>query len=150
MAAASRALATIALAIAMSCSASTTVAPSTPTDVVPEVAWGAYTSPRAPRYQLIFEGTTDGRRIDEVRIIGATGTIVATAQTTLSADETLRLCGGTKTGSGLYGPSRATFSVDESVWNDAVRRPDALRVEVRLGNIWRDARPKHICAAQVD
>jgi hypothetical protein len=150
MAAASRALATIVVAIAMSCSTPTTVAPSKPTDVVPEVVWGAYTFPRAPRYQLIFEGTTDGRRIDELRIISATGTIVAAASTTLSADETLRLCGGTKTGSGLYGPSRATFSVDESVWNDAVQRPDALRLEVRIGATWRDARPKHICAAQVD
>jgi hypothetical protein len=88
--------------------------------------------------------------VSEVRILDEAGRPLGSVAATNTASETLRLCGGAKSGTGILGPSRATVIVTEQQWNDAVRRPDALRAEVRMGGTWRPASLKHICAAQVD
>ena len=121
------------------------------TDATPELACASYSFGREARFLLLCEGSTDGRRVAEARIRDATGNVIATVTTTVSADEQIVMCGGGKTGqSRPYGPSRATFALTEQLYLSYNQHPDSWRAEVRLGAGWREANMKHVCAAQID
>jgi hypothetical protein len=120
-------------------------------DATPELAWASYQAPTQPRYRLIFEGTTDGRDVRQVRIIDPSGAVIASVPTTLASAETLLLCGGGKSGSPRpFGPSRATFAVSAELFTSFLEAAERYRVEADLGRGWRPATVKLICSATID
>ena len=113
-----------------------------------ELAWATYELHAEPRYRLLMEGTTEGRPIEQVRIIDTTGREIAAVVTTATANETLAMCGPTKSsGPTRYGPSRATFALSEAVFKSFLADPSAYRVEAREQGVWRPATLRYTCSA---
>jgi hypothetical protein len=110
----------------------------TPSASAPAIVlhWMSYSAHSEPHYQLLYEGG-EVTPFSELRLMGPDGTIVSTGPAVPSANETMRLCGGGRSGPTAYGPIRVTLILPtQAALGDVIARPDAYRVEVRVNSTW--------------
>jgi hypothetical protein len=122
--------------------------------------WASYQMNTEPHYLLIFEGGFESVTPTELRLRDASGAVIASARVVASEQEPLRLCGGgipkglpvttpvPTYKPGLYGPSRATVQVTESLFRDFINDTGKFKVELRVGSSWMTVIPYNLCHAQ--
>lgn len=110
-------------------------------DAGPTLFWASYEFHDEPKFRLLFEGGVPTSSPAEIRIVDASGKVVAASSTVPVESDPLRLCAR----STRYGTVRAMIPVGRTTFDAFIVDPSKFVVEVRMDGQWARASLTNLC-----